>query len=70
MSQRLDDLIHRSGLRNFRATARHYDAAGTFDFAEGVQHREEGAYDRYVRGMIESGVCWRDPHARRALRWN
>lgn len=65
MSQRLGDLIHISGLRNFYATARHYDAAGLSDFAEGVQLRKEGAYERYVRTMVESGVCWRDPHARR-----
>lgn len=65
MSQRLGDLIHTSGLRNFRASARHYDAAGLSDFSGGVQLREEGAYERYVRSMVEGGVCWRDPHARR-----
>lgn len=66
MSERIEALVQKSNLRNFRATARHFDAAGFSDFADGVQHREEGAYDRYVRGMIEGGICWRDPHARRA----
>lgn len=65
MSQRLVDLTHRSSLRNFKATARHYDAAAAGDFSDGVPMREEGAYERYVRGMIEGGICWRDPHAER-----
>lgn len=65
VSKRLQDLIHQSNLRNFKATARHYDAAGLSGFGDGVQLREESAYERYVRGMVEGGICWRDPEARR-----
>lgn len=64
LSDRLEDMINRSNLRNFRATARHFDAAAEADFADGVQHREEGAYDRYVRSMVEGAICWRDVNAR------
>lgn len=65
-SRRMEDLLHRSSLRNFRATARHYDAAALPEFADGAQLREDSAYERYARTLIESGICWRDPHARRA----
>ena len=66
VSRRMEDLLHSSSLRNFRATARHYDAAGQPEFSDGVQRREESAYERYTRDLIESGICWRDPHARRS----
>jgi hypothetical protein len=61
----MEELLHGSSLRNFRATARHYDAADLREFSDGVQLREESAYERFTRTLIESGICWRDPHARR-----
>ena len=65
MSRRFDDQLQRSQLRNFRAFAKYLDGLNAGDFSDGVQHRDEAAYERYVRTFIEGGICWRDPHARR-----
>lgn len=66
MSDRLERIVHVSDLRNFRATCRHYDAAGTRELSVVPQPADEAPYDRYARSMIESGICWRDVNARRA----
>lgn len=67
ISERLEKLVHASNLRNFRATSRHYDACGEREFAGVVQPQTDGSYDRYVRSMIEGGICWRDGKARRSV---
>ncbi|WP_430259824.1 hypothetical protein [Neorhizobium sp. IRS_2294] len=65
ISRAFEERLHQAQLRNFRAFVRHTDSVNAGDFADGVQAREEPAYERYARQMIEGGICWRDPHARR-----
>lgn len=66
VSERLETLIHQSWLRNFMATALHYDAAGISDCWDRLPASDGCSYDRYVRGVVEGGVCCRDATARRS----
>lgn len=66
ISARLDRLVDGSNLRNFRATAKHFDAAGEREFAGFVHPHSEEPYDRFAPSMVEGGICWRDPNAGRA----
>ena len=63
MSDRLTAQLHRSQGRNLRAAFAHMDAACIRDSQDRVLPRDANIDDRFIRERIESGLCWRDPHA-------
>jgi len=64
MPARLEALIERMRGRNLRATFAHFDADAIRELA-GVRCDAGSAsgIDMATRRYLESGVCWRDPHA-------
>lgn len=65
MSQKLFDQIDTAHRRNPRVVTLHYWAEASCGHGHGAICRENDTYDFYVNEMIERGICWRDPHARR-----
>ncbi|AYD00005.1 hypothetical protein [Neorhizobium sp. NCHU2750] len=65
MSQKLFDQIDAAHRRNPRVVTLHYRAEASCEPGQGAICRDRDTYDFYVNEMIERGICWRDPHARR-----
>lgn len=67
VSERLETIVSQSWLRNFKATALHYDAARLADCRDCLPASDGCSYDRYVRGILEGGICCQDATARRSF---